>query len=519
MKRLIAFGLTMLSLFSSAAAVDWPSWAMEAQNWALKQGISDTFLSAPSMELTRGQTVQLLYEWAGSPSVFGEMPFTDVDDTHKDAVIWAWTHGYVQGTGDGKFRPLASVTRQEFAAMLYRQAGQPEVSGEELHYFSDWSQIAQWAQDPVLWCIQQGILRGKANDRLAPAETITTAEAIVILQRAQDSDASSENTVHLSGDMDAATEQMSKYLQSAMEAVQQPPVFDVSDVPDVSSSLDWEIAVMNLYYDLLSNYPAYKYAYDMSMTLQGNMLKCTFSYMPYRSGDYPQDFQGAEVDGLHELVTLAQNNLTQTAVNIRITNPSLTVDDMNNALQQVGGSYLLCHLNRDGTAITITPQNKMTQEECLARLEEIDRLADEVLADCIRDGMTQQEKAVAIYTVITDRVKYDRRYYTDLSSMPYDSQTAYGALHNDLAICGGYAQAIQVLFEKVGIPCLTVQGQMGSENHMWNIAKIDGVWLYYDATSDRGMSQFGFVHFGVAEDEMQAYVWDTEYVQRLTDSW
>ena len=54
---------------------------------------------------------------------------------------------------------------------------------------------------------------------------------------------------------------------------------------------------------------------------------------------------------------------------------------------------------------------------------------------------------------------------------------------------------------------------------MWNIAQIDGEWAYYDATSDRGMSKFGFVHFGVSEDEMQEYVWDAEYVQRLTDSW
>ena len=516
MRKLVAFWLTVLLLLSSAAAAAWPSWAAEAQTWAVEQGISDTFLSALSMKLTRGQTVQMLYEAAGSPAVSGEMPFTDVSGVYKNAVIWAAAQGYVQGTGDGKCRPSASVTRQEFAAMLYRQAGQPDVSGQELHYFSDWSEIAQWAQDAMLWCVQQELLQGKANDRLVPTETITTAEAVVVLQRAQDDGTPSDNTVYLSGDTDAAAEQMSKHLQSAIAAVQQPPAFDVSDV---SASAGWEITAKNVYYALLSEDPSYKYAYDMSVTQQGNILQCTFSYMPYRSGNYPQGFQGVEVDGLHALVTLAQNNLTQTSVNIRITDPSLTVDDMNNALQQVGGGYLLCQLNRDGTAITITPENNMTREACLARLEEIDRMADELLAECIRDGMTQREKAVAIYTVITDRVKYDRRYYTDISSMPHDSQTAYGALHDNLAICGGYSQAIQVLFEKAGIPCLTVQGQMRSENHMWNIAQIDGEWAYYDATSDRGMSKFGFVHFGVSEDEMQEYVWDAEYVQRLTDSW
>ena len=67
---------------------------------------------------------------------------------------------------------------------------------------------------------------------------------------------------------------------------------------------------------------------------------------------------------------------------------------------------------------------------------------------------------------------YDSRYYTDPASMPYESTTAYGALKDDLAICGGYAQALQALYEQVGIPCLTVSGQWNGENHMWNL-----VWL------------------------------------------
>mgnify|MGYP002861056777 FL=1 len=245
MKRLVAVGLAAVLLCGGASAADWPSWADEAQAWAVEQGISDSFLSAPSMELTRGQTVQLLYEAAGRPAVSEEMPFTDVNGAYENAVIWAAGQGYVQGTGDGKFRPSASVTRQEFAAMLYRQAGEPAVSGQELHYFSDWSEIVSWAQSPVLWCVQQGLLQGTANDCLAPNEPITTAEAVVILQRAQEGGAPSDNTVHLSGDMDAAAEQMSQHLQRALAAVQQPPAFDVSDV---SAPAGWEITAKNLFY-------------------------------------------------------------------------------------------------------------------------------------------------------------------------------------------------------------------------------------------------------------------------------
>lgn len=78
--------------------------------------------------------------------------------------------------------------------------------------------------------------------------------------------------------------------------------------------------------------------------------------MPYRTGDYPDGFCSVEVDSLRSLIKVARDGLGQENIPIRITNLSLTVDDMNKALQQVGGGYLFCQLNRDGTAITVVPR-------------------------------------------------------------------------------------------------------------------------------------------------------------------
>ena len=44
---------------------------------------------------------------------------------------------------------------------------------------------------------------------------------------------------------------------------------------------------------------------------------------------------------------------------------------------------------------------------------------------------------------LTEHVKYDRRYYSDRASMPYHSQTAIGALRDQVAICGGYSHAFR----------------------------------------------------------------------------
>lgn len=247
------------------------------------------------------------------------------------------------------------------------------------------------------------------------------------------------------------------------------------------------------------------------------LLRCTISYMPYRTGDYPEGFQGTEVDSLAGLVQAARDGLAQESIPIRITDPELLVDHMNKALQQVGGSYLLCQLSRDGTAATVTPQGGLTHQQALARLAELDALAEQIYGETVTPEMSQREQAQALYTYLTEQVRYDFRYYGAPGEMPYDSTTAYGALHDHLAICGGYAQAFQLLLEQAGIPCVTVSGKLGAENHMWDLAQIDGQWLYFDPTSDRGRAAYGFQCFGVEAGSLEGHTWDQTWAAALAE--
>ena len=310
-------------------------------------------------------------------------------------------------------------------------------------------------------------------------------------------------------------EDVQAQLHQAITSVSQPPPMDVSALGGEREAL--EMAVQNAYYALTAAEPALKYAYDLQFRwTEDGLLVCTVSYMPYRTGAYPDGFSGAEAGSLAELAEVASAGLDSPSIPVRITDPSLTVDDLNRSLQQCGGSYLLCQLNRDGTAVTVTPLNGMTHDEALARLAEIDRLAAQVVETETDDAMTPREKALALYTYVTETVRYDHRYYADRASMPYDSQTAYGALHDGLAICGGYAQALQVLFQQAGIPCFTVSGTMGSEYHMWNVARLDGQWRYFDATSDRGRADYWFNCFDVPAEQLANYTWNTGLVEQLT---
>lgn len=187
MKRICALLLCSALLIpqaSAAAAGSWPAWAEEALSWGREASISQEFLSEPEETVTRGMAAQLLYEAAGKPAVSGECPFTDVSGDNADAVTWAAEQGYLTGVGDGKYEPARSVTRQEFAAILWRRAGSPGTAVQGLDQFRDAGAVGEWARTPVLWAMQAGIMTGRGQDQLAPTGTITVAEALAMLERA-----------------------------------------------------------------------------------------------------------------------------------------------------------------------------------------------------------------------------------------------------------------------------------------------------------------------------------------------
>ena len=182
MKRIGALLLCGILLLPAAGAsgTPWPAWAAEALAWGREKSVSRAFLASPGQRLTRGAVARLLYESAAHE----ECPFSDVSEKDAAAVGWAAGQGYLTGVGDGTYEPGRPVTRQEFAAILWRQAGTPEVPVQGLERFGDAGTVSEWARDAVLWCQQAGVMAGRSGDKLAPEDTITTAEALVMLERA-----------------------------------------------------------------------------------------------------------------------------------------------------------------------------------------------------------------------------------------------------------------------------------------------------------------------------------------------
>lgn len=141
----------------------------------------------PNVITTRGMIVTILYRLVGCPDIENRnwgYPYADVDSTayYGTAVYWARLSGIVAGYSSELFGPNDPITREQFAVMLYRFAGQPSVPDLTLT-FSDADQVSGYASDAMRWAVGAGIISGKGNGILDPKGDATRAQAAAMLMR------------------------------------------------------------------------------------------------------------------------------------------------------------------------------------------------------------------------------------------------------------------------------------------------------------------------------------------------
>ena len=149
----------------------------------LLEGTSPTTME-PNATLIRAQLAQILYNIEDKPAVTGEMVFEDVpaSEWFYSPILWANQNEIINGTSATTFEPLAAITRQDLALMLYRYAGKPAVTGD-LDGFTDGDQVGDWAEEAMAGAVAEGIVQGDTPTTLNPTGTATRAEAAAMLQR------------------------------------------------------------------------------------------------------------------------------------------------------------------------------------------------------------------------------------------------------------------------------------------------------------------------------------------------
>ena len=158
----------------------------EAVKWAQEKGITGGIgngLFGPNQPCTRAQIITFLWRAAGSPEPKSMSSFSDVsaDSYYAKAVAWAVESGITTGTGDGKFSPDATCTREQAVAFLYRASGSPAISGGSA--FSDVAANAYYA-DAVAWVEKNGVTGGIGGGLFGSGNTCTRAQIVTFLYRA-----------------------------------------------------------------------------------------------------------------------------------------------------------------------------------------------------------------------------------------------------------------------------------------------------------------------------------------------
>ncbi|MEO2205552.1 endo-1,4-beta-xylanase [Paenibacillus pabuli] len=174
--------------FADVQHVLWAKESVEAMAARdIIKGISDESF-APAASITRADFITLLVralELKGQDT--NAAAFSDVQPTayYAEAVAIAKQLGITSGFEDNTFKPSSSISRQDMmvlTAKALKAAGKPSAGSGNLAPYSDTASISAYAVDSVTSLVGSGIVNGKGG-KIAPTESLTRAEAAVILSR------------------------------------------------------------------------------------------------------------------------------------------------------------------------------------------------------------------------------------------------------------------------------------------------------------------------------------------------
>lgn len=125
---------------------------------------------------------------------------------------------------------------------------------------------------------------------------------------------------------------------------------------------------------------------------------------------------------------------------------------------------------------TTTVYNDVTTKS--GRLYMAKQEAKKVVSRIIKPGMSDYEKAEAIYNYLHTNVALQTNQSTEAYQTNYGNE-AYAALILKIAACSGFCRAVTLLCDEAGLQSQHVNANLWI--HQWNRVLIDGEWIVLDA--------------------------------------
>ena len=138
----------------------------------------------PANNCTRAQMVTFIWRLAGEPKPGADTcKFTDVtsDKYYYKPVIWAVEKGITTGYNDNTFRPNVTCLRRHAVTFLWRFAGSPAPSSDEIK-FKDVKETDYFCQ-PVIWASEKNILAGYEDGTFKPEGECLRRQMVTFLYK------------------------------------------------------------------------------------------------------------------------------------------------------------------------------------------------------------------------------------------------------------------------------------------------------------------------------------------------
>lgn len=144
-----------------------------------------------------------------------------------------------------------------------------------------------------------------------------------------------------------------------------------------------------------------------------------------------------------------------------------------------------------GSAGGGVPLSEVTQED-------VDRLCDQILGRITNSGMSQREKARAIFNYVNGHVKYVGS--SDKSSWIIGAYVGFTRGRGD---CYNYFACSKALLTRAGISSVDLQRVGGNSRHYWQLVNTGDGWYHFDACPHpNGYPLYAFM---ITETQARAY--------------
>jgi hypothetical protein len=164
-----------------------------------------------------------------------------------------------------------------------------------------------------------------------------------------------------------------------------------------------------------------------------------------------------------------------------LSNDKVLLSDINNFVSPFNSYSSIRTVYDDTGAITIQVVRLYSDTEIQQINAELDKMMN--MAD---SKALLWDKILVLHDYIINNTQYDT-VRADEGTSSHDSTRMTGLLFEHYSICGGYADTMAALLDRLGV----TNYKISSDNHVWNAVLLDGVWYHLDLTWDDPVTNTG----------------------------